>query len=213
MCRLVLNGWPRRDVSQRRSQSLRDGFTLVEALVAVSIMSLAGAALILASQTAADSSADSHDRLIAYGLAQQLMDEVVGARYCEPGEKPDAWPLGPSTFDSGGLARERYNDIDDYDGLATQGAVDPWGVAIGDDDGHGGERHPSFRLRPDYLRDWQQQVRVYYADEGDLSQSLPDGQTGSVRVIEVRILATGSDGILRNLATLRRVCSYVPPAM
>src|SRR6187397_902006 len=61
--------------SARRAR--RRGFSIVEAIVALSITALAGAVLLLAVESTVQSTTDSVQRTIADGMAQQLLDEAL----------------------------------------------------------------------------------------------------------------------------------------
>ena len=61
------------------------------------------------------------------------------------------------------------------------------------------------------IRQWRQEVDVYYVSEADLSKSLPKGQVSDYRAVEVRIVRVDSDRGNRVLASLRQVVAYVPP--
>jgi type II secretory pathway pseudopilin PulG len=64
------------------------GFSLVEALVALSITSLAGAVLLLAVESSLGTTTEAVHRTIADGIAQQTLHEILTKRYTEKGESP-----------------------------------------------------------------------------------------------------------------------------
>lgn len=185
------------------------GFTLVEALVAISLAALAGTVILLGMNGSLKVTDDAMNGLIATGMAQQLMDEIAGAPYAEAGESAWQTTLGPDSNDRLGGSRERFDDIGDYGGYSSQPPVDPWGIALGCDDGEGGQRHESFRVAGALGR-WRQVVTISYVNENDLSQGLPLAQTSDYRAIEVRILYDLPVGGQRELAKIRRVVPYVP---
>jgi type II secretory pathway pseudopilin PulG len=189
----------------------RGGFTLVEALVSLSLTALAGAVILLAMESSLQTSNDVVEQTIAGGLAEQLVDEVLGNRYKEPGISPYQYPLGPNSWEKSGQGRERFNDTDDYHQYFARGARDIWGQPLGEGDDSGGSRHPSLRVRDGFFRDWQQRIDVYYVDENALSRRLPANQTSNFRAVEIGIYRQTTDGSVRRLAKLRRVYAYVPP--
>ncbi len=187
------------------------GFTLVEALVSITIAAIAGSVLLLGVNSSLQATGESLQQTIADGLAEQLMDEVLGGRYVAVGEDGYQTSFSASSYESSGSHRERYDDIDDYNGIRRLAPVDAWRIALGKDDGEGGVRHANFQVTNPILEDWRQEVDVYYVDESDLSTPLPFGQTSDYRIVEVRIVRVDPDRGNRQLAILRRVVAYVPP--
>ncbi len=185
------------------------GFTLVEALTAITVCTLAGAAVVLALNSTYHSNESMVRWLQAQGLAEQLADEIAGKRYHALASSPEQWPLGPEGNE--GPGRSQYDDLDDFARYAAAPPVDSWDIAIGQGDGQGGWRHPALRLDSRLFQSWQQQVQVYYVDPSDWSRRLPAGQTSSVRAVEVRIVFVDTDGTVQQLARIRRVLAYVPP--
>lgn len=190
---------------------LQRGFTLLEALVAIALVAMCGAAVLWGLQSGVQNTQSALEQTIALGLAQQLMDEILGAKYCANLDNPYESRLGCSSWEAGSQGRERYNDIDDYNGFVRSPPVDPWGVRLGEDNGQGGTRHPMFQISSTLLEDWQQEVEVYYVSPTDLSTRLPTGQVSDFRAVEVRIVVNSSRGGRRELAKLREIVAYVPP--
>src|SRR5262245_47201913 len=76
------------------SQSRR-GVTLIETMTAMTILAVAGTTLLVGLSATTDATDDAVERTVALGLAQQLLDEVCGMRYMEPGGSAyDSPPLG-----------------------------------------------------------------------------------------------------------------------
>lgn len=195
-----------------RRRRLPAAFTLVEALVAISITAIGAAALLLGISSSLQTTNHAMEQTIATGMARQLLDEVVGGRYYAAGlGDPYQTYFGPSSYEQGGMARERYDDIDDYHGIRSKPPVDPWGVALGTDDGEGSQRHPSFCAPSGLLDNWQQEIDVYYVDGSDLTTRLASGQVSDYRAVEVRIVLVDPDRGRRELASARQVVAYVPP--
>ncbi len=186
------------------------GFTLVEALVAITITAIASSVLLLGFTSAVQTTHEAMQQTIAQGIADQLADEVVGCRYMAIGTTPYQITLGPSATERAAGTRELYNDIDDFDGFVAQPPADPWGVELGTDDQSGDERHPAFHLDDGYLDDWREEISVYYVDPTDLTTPLPHGQVSDYRAVEVAVLCDRPEGGTRELARVRRVVAYVP---
>jgi prepilin-type N-terminal cleavage/methylation domain-containing protein len=196
---------------QQVAHAARRGFTLAEAMVALTITAVAGSALLLSVDSSMRLTRDSFEQTLAAGMAEQLMDEVVGARYMAVGVSPHQTDFTPSAWEMQTGTRERFDDIDDFDGWVSRPAEDRFGVVLGDDDGQGGQRHANFRAPAGFLDHWQQEVYVSYVRASDLSQSLPAGQTSDYRAVEVRIVYDDPQRGPREVARLRRVVAYVPP--
>ncbi|HEY2882972.1 MAG TPA: type II secretion system protein [Pirellulales bacterium] len=182
----------------------RRGFTLVEALVSTTIAAVAGAALLQGVYSSIGDTRSGQEQTIAAGLAQQMMDEIAGKMYA-------------ATTNTAGVGRSKFNDIADYNNIRSTPPLDPWGVAVGDDDGRGtssassGLRHPSFRLSS-ALSTWRREVDVYYVNPADMTTRLTGAPTANnnCQMVEVRIYVTDAGGNSRLVTTLKRVFSFVP---
>lgn len=195
-----------RSICKRRQSD--NAFTMIEVVLAITVMALAGGILLLGTSASLQTTQNALHGAIARGMAQQLMDEIVGCRYYEPGVDPHSTILGPDGSEATGGTRQYFDDSDDFNGLRTTPPKDFYGVALGKDNGQGGTRNPLFQISPGVIDSWQQEVDVYYVSESNLSTKLPTGQTSDYRVVEVRITCNQGTQVL---ATLKRVLSYVPP--
>jgi type II secretory pathway pseudopilin PulG len=197
-------------LSLRRARRPR-GFSIVEAMVALSITAMAGAVLLLAVESTVQTTTDSVERTIADGLAQQLLDEALTRRFVAAGGDPLSAAFGPSALEQAGTGRERYDDSDDYHGISAIPAKDEFGKAIGTGNDKGGLRHASFQVPSGFPQNWRQRVNVYFVNATDHRQKLTSG-TSYYRAIEVFIDVRDGDGTYRTLASRKRVIAYVPPA-
>lgn len=186
------------------------GFTLVEALIALTITTLSASALLLAIETGINGSDDAVDATIAAGLADQLLDEVMNKRYMAPGAAPDQWPLGPNSTETAGPGRSRYDDSDDYIAMTLSPPKDAFNKALGEGDDEGALRHANFRLPAYVLKNWRQKIDVYYVDPSNTNQRLTNGTVSKFRAVEVTVeQSVGTTW--KTLATRRRVYAYFPP--
>lgn len=202
---------PRRPGNEPRARTpARPAFTLVEALVAITITAMAGSVMMLGTTVSLQTTTDSLRQTIAAGMAEQLMDEIVGCRYAAVGAGGLQVDLGPSVSENHGPGRSPYDDIDDFDGFRARPPQDPWGIALGTDDGEGGRRHEAFRAPTGFFENWQQAVDVYYVDPTDWTVRLGAGRTSDYRAVEVRIFYNDPQRGSRELAHLRRIVAYVP---
>ena len=150
-------------------------------------------------------------RTIAYGMAQQLMDEAVGCRYMDLGGSPYDTTLQPSTAEAATGNRSLVDDIGDFNGVRSQPPKDFYGVALGTDDGQGGQRNPAFQCSGSFLQNWRQEIDVCYVGDANLTSPLPAGQTSDYRAVEVRVIYNDPNRGPSTLAKIRRVVTYVAP--
>jgi type II secretory pathway pseudopilin PulG len=201
----------KRIVADRRQRLSTTGFTLLEALVSIAVASMAGTALLLSATGSSKLTTDNLRQTIAIGMAQQLMDEVVGNRYMEYNASPYGQTLGPEGAEATGGTRQYFDDIDDYNGFRASGPVDMWGIPLGKDNGEGGQRHVNFQSSPGFFDRWQQDIKVFYVAESSLSTPLGSGQTSDYRLVQVRVLYNDPVLGVQELVKLQRVVAYVPP--
>jgi type II secretory pathway pseudopilin PulG len=193
--------------SQRRRRS---AFTLVEAVVALVIMALAGSVLLLAAQTSLRTTDEAVRRTIAEGLADQLLDEIVSRRFMEAGETPNDATLGSEGGETA-AGRSLFDDTDDYHNLAVSPAKGMCGEPLGTGDDAGGQRHADFKVPDGFFDNYRQRARVYYVDPTAPDKPLPQGQTSYYRGVEVAIDYVDPTGSEQELAVRRRVYAYIPP--
>jgi prepilin-type N-terminal cleavage/methylation domain-containing protein len=187
------------------------GFTLIEALAAIAVAAIAGSALLLGVTASIQNTDDAMRRTVAYGMAQQLIDEVVGGRYADLGNGGHDATIGPSASEAATGTRQTFDDCGDFNGYRSQPPKDLYGIALGADDGQGGLRNSNFRASAAFLQNWRQEVDVYYVSETDLNTPLPSGQTSDYRLVEVRIIYNDPKSGSMQLAKIRRVVTYVAP--
>lgn len=187
----------------------RRGFTLVESMVAMSILAIAGAALMMGTASNSATTRDALERTMALGMAQQLLDEILGMRYCEIGVSPTDTSLTANNSEIAAGARKQFDDIDDYNGIRTTPVTDRYGITLGTDDGRGGTRYSAFQVPAGYFTGWKQWVDVQYVSETNFATPLSSG-VSNYRRIHVWITVDQADGTTRTLADLSRVVSNVP---
>lgn len=95
------------------------GVTLVELLVSIVIVSIAASGVLGVLSMTSAASADPMSQHQAAAIAQAYLEEIL----LNPVDDPDGI--------DGETARADFDDIDDYDGLADNGARDQFGNAIG----------------------------------------------------------------------------------
>jgi prepilin-type N-terminal cleavage/methylation domain-containing protein len=192
------------------NHSRRGGFTLVEALVSLSIVSIAGTALLLNVTSSTQTTDAATRQFMANGMAQQLMDQIAGQYYTDPGTSPTTTTLGPLSSDLVGPGWSAFNSINDFNGLSVTPPTDRWSIPLGTDNGDGNVRHPAMQMIGGYFSRWSLQVSVFYVTDTAPTTPLPAGTTSNYRAVQVQ--AFYNDPVLgqQQLANLTRVFAYVP---
>lgn len=187
----------------------RRGFTMIEAAVAIALTAVAGAAVLVGVTTSIDATSDVVNQALAEGMAQQLVDEIVGTRYGAPGSGAYQVGLGPNSWEKAGPGRSRFNDIDDFHGVSTQPPTDPNGISLGNDDGQGGTRPASFRAPSGFFSRWRQRAQVYYVSPSNFSQRLTGSGTSDYRCVEVKIEYNDPVRGWQPVAQVKRIVTYL----
>ncbi|MEX2176711.1 MAG: prepilin-type N-terminal cleavage/methylation domain-containing protein, partial [Pirellulaceae bacterium] len=154
---------------RHRRSSRRRGFSLIEAMVAITILALAGSVLLLGVESSLQTTSDAVDRTIADGLAQQLLDEITTRHFKDPSQTSSTGPLGPEGSESSASGREQFNDTDDYHQFEAQPVEGLWGEPIGTGDDGGNPRHAAFQSPAQLFQNWRQRIEVYFVDPSDHS--------------------------------------------
>ena len=115
----------------------RNGFTVTEALLAVSLLAMAVTAITVPFTAVAHNEAEDARRCLAGLLATEMMEDVLA----KPFDDPDG-PSSPGP-EAGETARSDFDNVDDYDGYSeSSGAVASMSGAVMDDPGATGlSRH------------------------------------------------------------------------
>lgn len=167
----------------RPASPVARGFTLVEALVAISITALAGSVLLLGVASSLQTTDEAMRQTIAIGLAQQLLNEIAGCH--------------------------TMAEIDSYHDSQHEPPVDRFGIPLGKGDDEGGERYEAFQASDELLDRYLRTVKVHQVDAANLTAHLTTG-TGSCRVVEVIVSYHAPNGSLRELARLQRATAELP---
>ncbi len=188
----------------------RAAFSLAEALVALTIMTMASSVMLLAVESCLTSTTDAVDRLIADGMASQLLDEISLKRFMASSDTPLSIS-GPSSYESSGNGRERFNDLDDYKHVSSKPAEGIWGETLGTGNDSGAARNVNFAVPSTQFTNWRQRVEIYFVSPTNHSQKLTGSSTSYYRAVEVTIEYVRADGGVLPLAKRRRVYAYMPP--
>jgi len=190
------------------------GFTLLEALVSIAVAVTASSALFLGLYGNLQNTQATLEQLAAQGIAEQVVDEVLGSLYVSDGAtSPLSGIRSATSWEQAGEGRERYNDTDDYHGFAAEPPEDPFGVRLGSGDGAGGLRQANFRVPAEYLGRWKQEITISYVRDDNPQTTVSAAPWSSTRAVEVRITRREASGVYRELAKVRRVFGYVPSSV
>ena len=197
----------------RRNRSRRAGFTYVESMIALAVLSLAGAALLTSVAGAVSSSNDSIYRSIGKGFAQQLIDEIAAAKF----------PSGTSTTSIAMPFRSAFTTIDDYSGWTESPPRTKAGEVFGIDNGataadamslmtgSSAARDSALQAAPGFVNRFTRSVLVENVQLGSSGWTVVKQNT-SHRRVTVTVSYTGSKQPVRTIAQVTRVFSSVAPS-
>lgn len=107
------------------------GFTLIEVIIFIVVVTIGLAGILLVSTTVVKSSADPMVRKQSLAIAEALLEEILLKEFCDPDtvDRSTSPPTcGAHTTEA---SRNLYDDVFDYNGYSTSGGiVDIQGVAI-----------------------------------------------------------------------------------
>lgn len=213
----VRSPFPRRMIANgaglRRSCASRRGFTYVESMIALAILSLAGAALLTSVAGAVSSSNDLVYRSIRKGLAEQLLDEIAAAKF----------PSGTATIASTMPFRSSFATIDDYSGWTESPPRTKAGEVLGTDNGVAAadaymtmmtgsstSRAAELQAAPGFVNRFTRSVLVERAQPGSTGWTVETQHT-SHRRVTVTVSYTAGNQLARPVAQASRVFSSVAP--
>ncbi len=195
------------------SGRLRRGFTYAESMIALAVMSLAGAALLNSVAGAVQSSNDSIYRSVGQGLAEQLIDEIAASKF----------PTGTAGITSPIPLRSWFTTIDNYDKFSECPPRTKAGEVLGNDDaadaataymnmtlGKAGSRTAELAAAPSFVGRFTRSVLVERLQPGATGWTVVTQHTPHRRfTVSVAYTANKST---RTVAQIVRVFSSVSPA-
>lgn len=95
------------------------GFTLLEIIVTIVILSISASALISAYSTVVKSSADPMLLQQSVSIAQSYMEKITLLTYDDPNDGGDSGGGSSPGVDSGESVESTFDDVDDYEGFTT----------------------------------------------------------------------------------------------
>ncbi|MDA7952127.1 MAG: hypothetical protein MPJ24_11655 [Pirellulaceae bacterium] len=172
---------------------IRNAFTLVESLVAISLTTLAVGAFVSSIETTQSSASSGVEQLIAEGLAQQLLDEALGL----PVQKTAI----PITANLSNAPRSTFTHLEQYHQVTENPILDIYGHPLGKEDGQGGLRGADYQAIERFQK-WHRHITVEYMDRE--TPSLPSGIVTDLLRVRVRVRKMNHDGTHTSLADVSR---------
>lgn len=175
---------------------------MTEALLSVTITTVAGAALLTSVGSSLGASRDAAHSLIARGLAEQLLEEIAATRF----------PTAASTRPASKVNRLQFDELDDYDAWTARPPTTRAGLPVGTELSGATATARDARLQSD------PRFLARFTQEAQVERLLPDGNGGwttttqltDYRRVTVRIRYTDAQNTTTLLAQVSRVFSYVP---
>lgn len=156
----------------KQRRPVRLGFTLVEAIFSMLLVSVMMVAAMSAAGASASAQAHTADSGRAGLLAQALMDEILVQPYADP--SGTSTTLGPDPGDTTSPAtRAKFNDVDDYDGWFESPPQNPDGTVIGSTNPDGSVTS--------YYPGWSRKVSVVWVSPSDLTTKV-SSESGVKRI-------------------------------
>lgn len=106
------------------------GFTLIEVIIFIVVVSVGLAGILLVSTTVVRSSADPMVRKQAVAVAESMLEEILLKEYCDPdtGDRTAVPPTCGAAQQE--ASRNLWDDVDDYNAFASVGVTDVSGAAV-----------------------------------------------------------------------------------
>lgn len=106
------------------------GFSLIEVIIFIVVVSVGLVGILLVSTTVVRSSSDPMVRKQAIAVAESMLEEILLKEYCDP-DTGDRTALPPSCGAAQQEAsRNFWDDVDDYNAFASVGVIDVSGAAV-----------------------------------------------------------------------------------
>lgn len=109
-------------------QTLQSGFTLVELIISMVIISISLTGILSVMNLTVSRSADPMIQSQAIAIAESYLEEILAKDYCE--DVTDAVNCPLISGSESGETRATFNDVDDYNGLSDTGVIDSSATAI-----------------------------------------------------------------------------------
>ncbi len=183
-------------------------FTLVECLVALTLLAISGAVLLHATEATLATVDSQYEQMVAGGVGRQLMEEICARRYHDASTDALSTGLGPGLWELAGDGRSRFDDVDDFHGYRAAPLEDLWGQPLGREDDAGGLRPSQMWVPTHLMQHWEVVVQIHYMDPDNPAVRLPAGEVSAYRRIRITIKKRVESGGAIRLARLERLVVY-----
>ena len=193
----------------KRSQ-LRLGFTFVESVIAMSVIALAGAALLTSVAGAVTSCNDAIFQSVGRGLAQQLMDEIAARKV-------------PNATTTAAATRSLFTTVDDYSGFTESPPHTKGGDVLGTEQSSAAlsysammmsgtsttSRPAALQVATDFMQRFTRSVLVERVQPGTGGAWTVTAQSTLYRRVTVTVTYTVTANQTRQVAKVSRVFAAV----
>lgn len=198
--------------SHQTTLSLHQGFSLMEAVVAMTIVAIAGSVLLLGVEATLESVVEQEEVIVADGIARQMLDEIQGQNWVDPALRGSPYQnsLSASADELAAPGRSKFDDTDDYNNYVATPPVNIAGAMLSSTDSSGDVLPDAFRPSSSKLTNWRCEVEVAYVSETDHATQLADNNPTNYRVIICRVYRQNLDDTWREVVQRERIISYIP---
>jgi len=189
----------------------RHGFSLVEAVIATSIITIASSVLLLGVESTFSSVDQSEEQTIADGLARQMLDEIQGNSWVDPEQRADPYPIDllASASELAAVGRTLFDDNDDYNDYIANPPLKRSGDIIATFTAANGTEMPlAFKVRDGFVIEWKVETRISYVTEDDIS--VETETPSNYRVAVCTVYHRDPDGTWQTVTQRKRILCYVP---
>ena len=216
---MLTHGGTRARLTRRNvvvAESPRRGFTFAESVIAMTVIALAGAALLTSVAGAVTSCNDSVFQAVGRGLAQQLMDEIAASKI----------PTTTTTVASSSV-RSLFTTIDDYSGFKESPPHTKGGDVLGTEQSASATsysalmtsisstssgRPTALQVPTDFMGRFTRSVLVERVQPSSTGVWSVTTQSSLYRRVTVTVTYTVTSSQTRQVAKVSRVFAAVPPS-
>jgi len=187
-------------IHPKRLVQYRNGFSMLEAMIAITLTTMAGTAIVTGLSASVQSSTYLNHLAMARGLAEQLAQEISAAEF------PTA-----SDVVSTSTTRDGFNDLDDYHNWSSSPPVDRTGRTLGTQSvTAGAQRVAAMRVDTALLSRFRREVVVERVTPNQTSGWDTTIQNSNYRRVTIRVGFQDNEGTEQQLIEQTQIYSYVP---
>ena len=215
---MLTHGGTRARLTRRNvvvAESPRRGFTFAESVIAMTVIALAGAALLTSVAGAVTSCNDSVFQAVGRGLAQQLMDEIAASK------------IPTTTTMASSSVRALFTTIDDYSDFKESPPHTKGGDVLGTEQSASATsysalmtsisstssgRPTALQVPTDFMGRFTRSVLVERVQPSSTGVWSATAQSSLYRRVTVTVTYTVTSSQTRQVAKVSRVFAAVPPS-